>query len=406
MKRWKKLCISVLAGTISLCALSATASAHQEPTQYETWNVATGKVAKVDSDSMYFFDDLAPVVLGSKSVYTQNAQYIMGEGMNLWKGATYRAYSSNNNIVRVDGIDCNLCDTSLNWEANGVRVTGVAPGTATVYLERTYNGQTKVVDSVQVQVSYIPSSFRHITHQLDLTQSINGVRYYDIVSGAKSFYFNASKETGLGEQKIGTIEAYTPLSKYTLEVNNGGKMYLGKYENSDVTNGDVYIYTDKVGDYHCKITEVNPYGATKVLADFTITVKAPQMNGDRTMSMSNKTVFDSNTGATILLYMDGAVDAWDTGAVKYWDNRYNWYFYSPDNKYYNTARNMAGAWYIDMFGNKVAGDVTLSELEANAITTHRAGSFHTGTVTVDVYRQLKTGGAVEKFGSCKITVVE
>lgn len=405
LKRWKKFCISVLVGTISLCALSATASAHCEPTQYETWNVATGKVAKVDSDSMYFFDDLAPVVLGSKSVYTQNAQYIMGEGMYLWKGATYRAYSSNNNIVRVDGIDCNLCDTSLNWEANGVRVTGVAPGTATVYLERTYNGQTKVVDSVQVKVSYIPSSFKHMTHTLDLRTSINNTRLYDIVYGAKSFYFDASKETGLGEQKIGTIDAYTPLSKYTLEVSNGGKMYLGKYENSDVTNGDVYLYTDKVGDYHCKITEVNPYGVTKVLADFTITVKAPQMNGDRVVSLSNHTTVDSN-GGVVFQYMSGGIQSWDVGAVKYWDNRYNWYFYSPDNKYYNTANNMSSAWYIDMFGNRVGGELLQSELDANAIITHRAGSYHTGTVTVDVYRQLKTGGPVEKFGSCKITVVE
>lgn len=406
MLKFKKIFSMAFVTVACMGTTTVTVNAHQDPAQYEFWNSATGKTFTVDSDSMYFFDEEQSIVLGSKSLYTENHQYLTCSGLYLWKGATYRAYSSDNNIVRVDGIDCNMCDTSLNWEADGVKVTGVAPGTATVYLERTYNGQTKVVDSVRVQVSYIPSSFRHMIHSYDIRDAISGKRSYDIVVNAKEFYFNASKETGLGEQKIGTIDSYTPLSKYTLEVNNGGKMYLGKYENSDVTNGDVYLYTDKVGDYHCKITEVNPYGVTKVLADFIITVKAPQMNGDRTMSLSNKAIFDSNTGAATLMYMNGAVQAWDTGAVKYWDNRYNWYFYSPDNKYYNTSRNMAGAWYIDMFGNRIAGDLTLSELEDNAIITRDAGGFNTGTVTVDVYRQLKTGGPVEKFGSCKITVVE
>lgn len=391
--------MAVFVSVAALATLSTVANAHSAPAQTETWNVVTGVTSKVDTDSTYFFGEDHYMTMGATDALGYR-QMISGSGYLLWDGATYTVRSSNTNVVRVGDIVCAECNPERLVETvtEGVEVNGVGVGTATVYLDRTYKGVTKTVDSIKVVVSYIPASFRPVKHELDGT--FGDVRLYDVADRPERFYYNPFTDTGLGEQLVGTIDSFSTQSKYSFSIDNGGKMYLGKNADGSL-NDQVYINTDKVGTYNCKITEVNYKGETKVLAQFKITTHLPEYSvKDVTYRMSNPMTF-SSTG--ILTGIDSSLMG---NVIKYQDNRYN-YYTNSSAPYYLTHMSLGRISVYDMLGNEQTSvTVNAVDREKRAIYTIDGGLHNPGTMTIDVYRQPKAGGPIQKVHSYTVTVVE
>lgn len=396
--------------TVAFTGLFAVpAMAHQEPTSYELYNGYLDAYVTEDSDNRYFNNDIEVGVVGEfLSTSSAKKQVAMANGHSLWHGATYRVYSSDESVVIPTSVaTCIECgDITLSAE-EGVSYKGIKPGTATLFLERTYGGVTKVVDQVEVRIKDEPTKFTFNTSaydQLTISSGLSKKLKDEMINGYK-FYYDRTKEIGLGDQFIGTIENLSELSNITFEVSGGANMHLGISQDG-TRNSMVYFNASVPGVYTYKVIDSHPTFGTRVLIESSITVKPVEYINELTFNLNPYGEVNDINGNT-LYKLDNPSSFKDT--IRYIDNNYNYYFNDPSVEYFNVRLSLSGYDLYDMFGNPIAtdylgGNTIQDELFENNILRYDVAQ-NVGNTTVDVYRQLKTGGPVEKVNTINVTVL-
>ena len=406
MSKFRSLVKSCLF-TVAFTGLFAVpAMAHQEPTSYELYNGYLDAYVTEDSDNRYFNNDIEVGVPGEFKF--NDKQVAMANGHALWHGATYRVYSSDESVVvPTSGADCFECGDIVLLDEEGVSYKGIKPGTATIYLERTYGGVTKVVDQVEVRIKDEQSGFIFASNdydQLTISSKYTKTLKDEMINGYK-FYYDRTKEIGLGEQFIGNITNLSEYSEIKFEITGGASMYLGTSEDGK-RNSLVYINASTPGVYNYKITDIHPEHGTRVLIESSITVKPVEYINELTFNLNPYGEVNDINGNT-LYKLDNPSSFKDT--IKYIDNNYNYYFNDPSVKYFNIHNKGLGMCVFDMFGNPIptdslGGNSISRELYKDNILVYDIAQ-NTGNTTVDVYRQLKTGGSVEKVNTINVTVL-